>query len=69
MIFYLGIKTLYKKSFIKCSTQGRSLFYDPLYVDYNSYMYNEEVYLKENNDRALEYFKEKFKDKIKKEGA
>jgi hypothetical protein len=32
-------------------------------------MYNEEVYLKENNDRALEYFKEKFKDKIKKEGA
>lgn len=64
MISYLGIKTLHKKSLIKCSTQGRSLFYDPLYVDYNSYMYNEEVYLKENNDRALEYFKEKFKDKI-----
>lgn len=62
-------KSLLGQHIIRTSVRDRSIYYDPVYVDYNSYMYNEEVFLKENNDRALKHFKEKFKDKIKKEGA
>lgn len=45
-------------------TRSRCLFYDPVFVDVHSWDYNEEVALRENNKRALECFKEKYKEKI-----
>jgi len=40
-----------------------------MFIDVHSWDYNEEVALRENNERALEFFKEKYRDKfvVKKE--
>lgn len=59
-------KGSFNQPIIKTYIKDRCLFYDPVFIDFNSWQYKEEVFLRENNNRALEYFKEKFKDKIKK---
>jgi hypothetical protein len=46
------------------SIKDRCRFYDPLFIDVHTWDYNEEVALRENNERALEFFKEKYRDRL-----
>lgn len=55
-----------KRAVPQSSIKDRCRYYDPVFVDVHSWDYNEEVALRENNERALRYFKKKYKDRFSK---
>ena len=53
-----------KRIIPQSSIKDRCRFYDPVFIDTYSWDHNEEVALRENNERALQFFKEKYKDRF-----
>ena len=60
--------TINNQPILQSHVRERSIFYDTIYIDFTSWSRNEELALRENNDRALRVFKERFRGRFKKKG-